>query len=61
MSKDIKKEEEVKEMVEVEVASMNIIKVLDAFLQQEMGNKVSQFNIQGLSQLMLVSLTSKEE
>jgi hypothetical protein len=59
--KDIKPEaaEEKKVLSTEEV----IIQVLDGYLKQEMGNKVSQFSVQGLMTLMLMAIeqNSKQE
>ena len=33
-----------------------IIQVLDGYLKQELGNKVSQFSVQGLMSLMLMAI-----
>jgi len=38
-----------------------IIEVLDAFMKQEMGNKVTQFNMQGLVNLTMMSLENPQK
>ena len=49
--------EEVREEQETPLTvEETIVQVLDAYLKQEMGNKVSQFSVQGLMSLMLGSL-----
>jgi hypothetical protein len=38
-----------------------IVQVLDAYLKQEMGNKVTQFNVQGLMNLMLGAIAQNKQ
>ena len=60
MSKEIKDVSEMKETVEVaKTVEEEVMELLGAFLQQEIGNKITQFNMQGLSQLLL-AVISKE-
>ena len=49
------------EMLEVEFVGTKIAEVLDAFMKQELGNKVTQFNMQGLLQIMMLSFSEKGE
>jgi hypothetical protein len=58
-TKDVKENDV--EMIEVEKVAKKIAEVLDAFMKQELGNKVTQFNMQGLLQIMLLSLADKGE
>jgi hypothetical protein len=58
--------EEIKETIEtVEEETMlmsleeEVVGVLNTFLQQEQGNKVTQFNMQGLSQILLAVITKE--
>lgn len=51
----------VKDVIEVEEACKRMAELFDAFMKQELGNKVTQFNMQGLAQLMVATLTHKEE
>ena len=60
MSKETKKVEE-KKVDNTEEILQKVMEVLNAFMQQELGNKITQFNIQGLSQLIVMSVTQKEE
>jgi hypothetical protein len=59
-----KKEEVKTEMVEEEKVLTTeeiIVQVLDSYLQQEIGNKVSQFSVQGLMSLMLGSIAQNKQ
>lgn len=49
--KDISKKEKVVLSVEEVIGQ-----VLDGYLKQEMGNKVTQFSVQGLMSLMLMAI-----
>lgn len=60
MSKETKKVEE-KKVDNTEEILQKVMEVLNAFMQQELGNKITQFNMQGLSQLIVMSVTQKEE
>ena len=60
MSKETKEISNTKETVEVaKTVEEDVMELLGAFLQQEIGNKITQFNMQGLSQL-LMAVISKE-
>ena len=50
-----KKEEAKQEKVVLSTENV-IIQVLDGYLKQELGNKVSQFSVQGLMTLMLMAI-----
>lgn len=60
MSEEIKDVSEMTETAEVaKTVEEDVMELLGAFLQQEIGNKITQFNMQGLSQL-LMAVISKE-
>ena len=58
MSEEIKDVSEMTETAEVaKTVEEDVMELLGAFLQQEIGNKITQFNMQGLSQLLLAVIS----
>ena len=55
------KEETKKEMIEKELAIKNINEIMQEFVKQEQGNRITAFNMSGLLNILLVSLDKKKE
>jgi len=58
MSKEIK--ETKKEMIELEKVHQIIQETVNAFIQQEIGNKITQFNMTGFTTALIGQLSNKE-
>lgn len=59
MTEDIKNGDIVEVKEEVKSMEQEVMELLNAFMQQELGNKVTQFNMQGLSQILLAVITKE--
>jgi hypothetical protein len=55
-----KQKKEVGKMISIEIVKEKISSVLNDFIQQELGNRITRFNTQGLANIMLDEI-SKED